>query len=54
MAGRWRREFAERRDAAPGGLLDRRGCRLLEVALATANVRAFPMAAVEVMEWPAG
>ncbi|MCY3593001.1 MAG: PIN domain-containing protein [Acidobacteria bacterium] len=55
MAGRWRREFAER-----GVTLHQADCLIaaaavgVGAALATANVRDYPMAAVEVREWPAG
>ena len=55
MAGRWRREFAER-----GVTLHQADCLIaaaavgVGAALATANVRDYPMAGVEVREWPAG
>lgn len=55
MAGRWRREFAER-----GVPLHQADCLIaaaavgVGAALVTANVRDYPMAAVEVREWPAG
>lgn len=57
MAGRWRREFAERGVTVT---LHQPDCLIaaaaagVGAALATANVRAYPMAAVEVREWPAG
>ena len=55
MAGRWRREFAER-----GVTLHQADCLIaaaavgVGAALATANVDDFPMPSVDVMEWPTG
>jgi len=55
MAGRWRREFAGR-----GVTLHQADCLIaaaavgVGAALATANVRDYPMAVIEVREWPAG
>ncbi len=55
MAGRWRREFAER-----GVTLHQADCLIaaaavgVGAALATANVGDFPMPSVDVMEWPTG